>query len=108
MTAKAFRALALKFSGAVESEHMRHPDFRCRGRVFATLDYPATGWGMVKLTPDQQQHFLGRAPKVFHPASGAWGRSGSTVFQLELAPPAVVKAALAAAFGNVSARSRRP
>jgi hypothetical protein len=103
MTANDFQALALKNPGAFESEHVGHPDFRFNGKVFATLGYPAGGWAMVKLTPDQQRHFLGLAPGIFQAASGAWGKSGSTTIQLELAKKTVVKAALTAAFTNIAA-----
>jgi hypothetical protein len=102
MTPDAFRSIALGLPGAVESEHMRHPDFRCRGKVFATLGYPDEGWGMVKLSPVQQRYFLKKAPDVFDLASGAWGRSGSTVVRLALAKKPVVKAAILAAFKNVA------
>ena len=46
---------------AIEAEHMGHPDFRVRGKIFATLG-PAEDWGMVKLTPDQQRLFVRTAP----------------------------------------------
>ena len=50
MTDNDFRRLALSFPEAVESEHMKHPDFRVGGKIFATLSYPEEGLGMVKLT----------------------------------------------------------
>ena len=65
-------------------------------------------WGMVKLSPDQQRYFLSKAPDVFDLASGAWGRSGSTVVRLALAKKAVVKAAILAAFKNVAASKNMP
>jgi len=37
MTPNEFRELALSFPEAIESAHMRHPDFRVGGRIFATL-----------------------------------------------------------------------
>jgi hypothetical protein len=107
MTARDFRTLALKLPGAVESEHMKHPDFRRMGKVFATLDYPEKGWGMVKLTPGQQRSYLRRAPGVFRPANGAWGKSGSTVIRLESASKTTIKDALTAAFANITASGRR-
>ena len=58
---------------------------------------------MVKLTPFQRRSYLRRAPGVFQPASGAWGKSGSTVIQLNMAQKTIVKAALSAAFKNVPA-----
>jgi hypothetical protein len=106
MTAGRFRSIALSFSGAVESEHMHHPDFRHKGKIFATLGYPEEGWGMVRLTPAQQRKFLKKAPNVFHLAAGAWGKSGSTTVRLALASEPAIKAALAMAFKNVAAAKR--
>ena len=37
MTANEFRELALALPEAVEAAHMDHPDFRVRGKIFATL-----------------------------------------------------------------------
>jgi len=68
LTADDFRRTALSLPEATESAHMRHPDFRVRGKIFATLDYPGQGWGMVKLTPEQQQTFVRTEPVVFVPA----------------------------------------
>src|SRR5439155_3275184 len=71
MTADEFRSMALGLPEAVEQAHMDHPDFRVRGKIFATLG-PDEAWGMVKLTPDQQQELVRRHPKVFQPFNGAW------------------------------------
>jgi len=57
MTANKFRSLALEISGALESSHMDHPDFRIGGKIFASLGYPDDEHGMVKLTPEQRGHF---------------------------------------------------
>jgi hypothetical protein len=81
MTGDRFRRLALGMDGAVEGAHMGHPDFRVGGRIFATLTADETA-GVVMLTPDQQQEFVAADPRAFGPASGAWGRQGSTVVQL--------------------------
>jgi len=53
MTANDFRKLALSLPEAVESAHMHHPDFRVRGKIFATLGYPDKDSGVVKLTPKE-------------------------------------------------------
>src|SRR4051812_7307777 len=37
VTANAFRQLALSLPEAMEGSHMGHPDFRVRGKIFATL-----------------------------------------------------------------------
>jgi hypothetical protein len=103
MTANEFRKLALAFPGAVEASHMNHPDFRIGGKIFATLG-PNEIWGMVKLTPEQQQSFIKKAPSVFEPCSGAWGEQGATTVRLASARKAVVQVALDTAWQNVSAK----
>ena len=87
MTADDFRELALSFDGAVESEHMHHPDFRANGKIFATLGYPDTRHGMVKLAPSDQAHFVEKYPAMFTPVKGAWGLQGSTSVLLSAALP---------------------
>lgn len=101
MTAAAFRRLALGFPEAVEAEHMGHPDFRVRGKIFATLG-PDEDWGMVKLTADQQALFIRSEPNAFSPASGAWGRKGSTIVRLDAADELTVRQAMTAAWRNTA------
>src|SRR5207302_7961309 len=78
MTAEEFRKMALSFSGAVESAHMKHPDFRIEGKIFATLGYPDESWGMVKLTPEQQRSFIKNAPSAHTPCRGQRTKRGAT------------------------------
>lgn len=61
MTVNQFRKLALALPEAVEASHMDHPDFRVGGKIFATIG-PKDEWGMVKLTPEQQQSFVRTDP----------------------------------------------
>ena len=82
MTANDFRELALSFPEAVESAHMHHPDFRVRGKIFATLGYPDSDSAVVKLTPEEQRRFMQSYPKVFRPVKGAWGRRGNANIHL--------------------------
>jgi hypothetical protein len=107
MTANDFRRLALKLPEAVEAKHMDHPDFRVGGKIFATLGYPAAGWGMVKLTPEQQHYFSRENPKTFAPVKGAWGRKGATTILLESAKKVVVEKALRAAWMNTAPKRLR-
>ena len=102
MTAAEFRSIALSFPETVEQAHMNHPDFRVRGKVFATLGYPDGEHGMVKLTPEQQHDFIKSNPGVFAPAKGAWGLRGSTIVKLKAARKKSLHAAMAAAWSNVS------
>jgi len=102
MTAAEFRRLALGFLEATEGAHMDHPDFRVRGKIFATLGYAGADVGMVKLFPDEQREFVLGEPKVFAPVNGAWGRRGATHVHLKAAKKASVQRALAAAWRNTA------
>jgi hypothetical protein len=107
MTTDEFRKMALQIPAAVERSHMNHPDFRVARKIFASLDVPNESWGMVKLTLEQQRAFMEKAPDVFKPCSGAWGRQGYTNVYLASAKPSAVRRALSAAAKNVSSRARK-
>lgn len=81
-SADDFRRIALSFPGAEEKAHMGHPDFRVGGKIFATLQAPDSGTGMVSLHPEQQELAMDAEPEAFRPAAGAWGRGGSTLVTL--------------------------
>ncbi len=102
MTANDFRQLALSFPEAIESAHMRHPDFRVGGRIFATLGYPDEDSAMVKLTREAQAEFVRRNLGVFKPVKGAWGRQGSTNIYMPAAKVETVRKALTAAWRNTA------
>jgi hypothetical protein len=93
MTAAAFRALALELPEAEESAHMGHPDFRVRGKIFATLG-PKEAYGVVLLPPDRQKFFVDAAPEAFAPVAGGWGKGGATRVELKAARKPAVRAAL--------------
>ena len=101
MTANDFRKLALELPEALEDEHMDHPDFRVRRKIFATLG-PSDDWGMVKLTPEQQADFVRDEPDVFEPFPGAWGKRGCTKVHLEQANERTVREALSDAWRNTA------
>ena len=107
MHANDFRRLALAMKDAVEGAHMGHPDFRVNGRIFATL-HADNEWGMVKLTPEQQQRFVGDAPDAFKPEAGAWGRQGCTAVQLFLVEAEVLGEAMTLAWQNATAKRAAP
>jgi len=106
MTIDQFRKMALEIPTAIERSHMNHPDFRVTGKIFASLGVPDRNWGMVKLTPGQQRAFIKKAPKIFKPCSGAWGRQGATNVYLAIADPNIVRTALDAAAKNVTSRTK--
>lgn len=94
MTSNAFRRAALALPDAVENAHMNHPDFRVGKRIFATLGYPDGTWAMVKLPAEEQHRLIEAMPETFAPATGAWGRQGSTMVRLAKAKPQVMTYAL--------------
>ncbi len=102
MTENSFRRMALSLPEAIEMAHMKHPDFRVLGKIFATIPRPGKGLGMVKLTPEQQRSLVRAQPEVFEPCNGAWGRQGCTYVWLKSAKEGVVRRALAAAWRNTA------
>ena len=98
MTAAEFRRTALSFPEAIEASHMGHADFRVGGKIFATLGYPNDRFGVVMLTPQDQDLLVRDHPKIFAPVKGSWGASGSTIVTLRAAGKRVVTVALEAAW----------
>ena len=106
MTADDFRRIALGQRDAIEQSHMGHPDFRADGRIFASL-HADMKWGMVKLTPQDQQRFLREAPRAFKPEAGAWGRQGCTAVNLATVDEETLGEAMTLARRNVGVRKPR-
>lgn len=104
-TADRFRRIALGMKGAIEGAHMGHPDFRAHGRIFATL-HADHEWGMVKLTPEQQDAFVRDHPGVFVPENGAWGRQGCTAVRLDTVDEETLGEAMTLAWRNTAARQQ--
>jgi hypothetical protein len=100
MTPDAFRRIALALPETEERAHMRHPDFRVGGKIFATLAYPDDSWGMVKLAPEQQFNFVSTYPDAFQPVKGAWGLKGCTNVHLAKATAAALRPAMKMAWEN--------
>ena len=104
MTVTEFRKFALSHPETTEGAHMDHPDFRVRGKIFATLGYPSTAHRVVRLTSNQQQALVDRDPDTFVPAAGAWGRKGMTTIRLRTAPKEIVRKAVSNAWCNTAPR----
>jgi hypothetical protein len=99
----AYRRLALALQGAEEASHMGAPDFRIKGKIFATLAYGQKGLGTLKLSPEQQAMFLTEAPEYFSAVTGGWGKLGATLVRVD-APESVLAGALSTAFHHVLAK----
>ena len=106
LTANDFRRIAVGMKDVVESAHMGHPDFRVNGKIFATL-HADRAWGMVILSPEEQERFLAEHPRVFKPESGAWGRQGCTAVRLNAVDEETLGEALTLAWRNGVARSAK-
>lgn len=106
MTADDFREIALAHPGAEERAHMGHPDFRAKGRIFASLQADDRT-GMVKLRPEEQAVLMRAHPTVFTPAAGAWGRQGCTMVALAAATRRLLRPAMALAYEGAVARPAR-
>jgi hypothetical protein len=102
MTAADFRRDALGLPEAAEGAHMGKADFRVRGKIFATLGWPDAQWGMVKLTPEQQDVVVAAEPEMFVPVKGTWGRRGATQVRLASVDRTTLKSVLASAWRNVA------
>ncbi len=108
MTAAQFRKLALSLPEVEERSHMGHPDFRVRGKVFATLGYPAKDTAMVKLTNASQDMLSRDRPTMFSPVPGGWGARGATRIFLKHADSASVRDALRMAWRNAAPKTLIP
>ena len=96
-----FRRLALALPQAVEGSHMDHPDFRLNNQIFATLSGEKKGYGVLKLTLDQQAAFVTDQPHIFSPVQGGWGRMGMTYLHLDQADESIMVGALKTAYNNL-------
>ena len=105
MPSNRFRLIALSLPGTIEASHQGHPDFRVGKRIFATLGYPDEGWGMVKLTPEQQFVLVEAEPGIFRPVPGGWGKHGNTNVRLAKADRTTLRSALTLAWRNIAPKS---
>jgi hypothetical protein len=100
MNTETVRRLALALPEAEEKSHFGKPDFRVRGRIFATL--PESGFAVVKLTPDQQDMLTAAEPGIFEPVNGGWGRQGWTRVLLATVDEPTLRSALLTAWRNAA------
>ena len=107
VTANDFRRLALSLPESIEAEHMNHPDFRVRGKIFATLAYPDKSFGMVNLSLPDQLRFTQADKEAFTPVPGFWGEHGSTHVHLKEAKKLMVQKALTAAWQHAAPKDLR-
>ncbi len=83
---------------------MNHPDFRLNNQIFATLSGEKNGYGVLKLTLDQQAAFVADQPRIFSPVQGGWGRMGMTYIILNEADESIMAGALKTAYQTLQAK----
>ncbi len=98
LTCAAMRKLALALPEAEEKAHHGHPDFRVRGKVFATL-WPDERRAVLRLGRLEQAALIETHPKTY---SRAWGATGWTSVQLETVAVAELRELLADAWRGVA------
>jgi len=108
MTASDFRRFALSLPDTAEGSHFGNPDFRAGGKIFATLSLEKEGYGVLLLTPDQQQGMVADAPEIFSPVPGGWGKQGSTRVHLANVSADILEGALRTAWQIRTAKNAKP
>ena len=106
MTSARFRRIALALPDVIEGAHQGKTDFRAGKRIFATLGYPDTNWGMVKLTPEQQTVLVEAEPDIFRPVPGGWGKQGNTNVRLAGIDQVTLRSALTLAWRNIEPKAK--
>jgi hypothetical protein len=69
MTPAEFWRIALGLPEVTEASHTGHPDFRVGDKIFATLGYPGDSFGVVMLSPQDQDFLVRNHPKAFAPGA---------------------------------------
>jgi hypothetical protein len=104
VTEHEVRRVALSLPHSEERQHMGKPDFRVRGKIFASLP-PGQGIVVLKLAPDHQTVLLEASPALATPAAGAWGRQGWTRIQLSELEETGLRGVLGSAWRTVAPAS---
>ena len=98
---KTFKTLALSFPETVELPHFDLTSFRVKKKIFATLSEEKQR-AMLKLSLIDQSVFCSFDKDVIYPVPGAWGKTGSTYFELKKIKKEMLKDALLQDYCNVA------
>jgi hypothetical protein len=103
VTSTTFKELALSFDNAVEQPHFEKASFRVKKKIFATLD-EKNKRATLKLSEIDQSVFCSFDKLIFYPATGAWGKGGWTIVELNKVPKPMLLDALTTAYQHVSTK----
>lgn len=93
-----FRRIALSLPEATQGSHFGNTDFRVGGKIFATLSLAKEGYGVLLLTPEQQEGMVEDEPEIFSPVPNKWGCMGATRVRLSNVTPDILESALRTAW----------
>lgn len=96
------RKIALSLPEAVEQDHMGHPSFRVRKKIFATL-WPEERRVVVKLPLDVQAGLVEGDPKAF--SLNSWSKHGWTNVHLQHVSVPQLRALMDQSWRSVAPRS---
>lgn len=106
ITPLQFQELALSFAETELAQHFEKIAFKKNKKIFATVD-PSSKVAMVKLTPEQQSVYMLLPGNIFYPATGAWGKQGYTLFNLQQINQKMLKELLSIAWENISSKKNK-
>jgi hypothetical protein len=95
------RSLASSLPGVEEKSHFQTPDFRVRGKIFASL-HADKNIMMVKLNLVDQSVFCAIDKLMIFPVPGGWGKRGATFIDLKKVKKSILEDALLRAWKNVA------
>jgi len=84
------RPLALALPEVAESQHFGTPDFRLRGKIFATARH-SEAICMVKLPLHIQEAMVENQPDVFGLPPSGWAKHGATYVNTDKIDPDLLK-----------------
>ena len=84
------RPLALALPQVEQSQHFGTPDFRVRGKIFATARH-AEALCMLKLPLHIQEAMVTSQPDVFSLPPGGWAKNGATYADTDKIDPDLLK-----------------
>ncbi len=106
VTVEIFRQMALTLPGAVELPHFEKASFRINKKIFATLN-EKNKTVVLMFSPLTQSVFCAFDKTIIYPVAGGWGKKGCTVFELSKIKKAMLKDALAVAYEEILAKSKK-
>lgn len=106
ITLEKARQLALSFDHVVELPHFEKASFRVKKKIFATLDVSKMRM-VIKLNEADQSAFSAFDNSVIYPVSGAWGKQGWTIVELDKVVNEVFEDALKVSYNLVAAKRNK-